>query len=412
MSHHQSFGGTEFSETSAQAVTPGAAAPNVSYTAPRWNEPAKYSPRFYMAVAGFIVLALAAFVYLLPLLSVRGVGVTIFVAGLALLPVVVILAFIRWVDEWEPEPSWLFAVAFAWGAGVAALTSLIGNGVFAQTMATTAYLSEFQQEVLPIVVGAPLVEEAAKGVGVLVIYTVFRKYFNGPIDGLVYGMLVGLGFAFSENILYFSEYYDQLGAVFQARAIENPFIHPLATGLTGLFIGLASDRKGFASLVSLGFIGYCSGVLVHGLHNYSAVTAMSSSTRFAFQLPIYMAMLWIIWYLRGKERTDVSAVLAEYAAAGWLTHNELAMISKVSARRSAVDWAGKNLASLGGHEEDGRRAMERFQEEVIRLGYNRHRELRQGSVNNPSNRAEEMRQLQLISYLREVFTGRHIASVW
>ena len=51
---------------------------------------------------------------------------------------------------------------------------------------------------------APIVEEFAKGLGVFIIFVIARRAFDGPIDGIVYGGLVGAGFAFTENIQYFA----------------------------------------------------------------------------------------------------------------------------------------------------------------------------------------------------------------
>ena len=58
-------------------------------------------------------------------------------------------------------------------------------------------------QVLKIAVGAGVVEELAKGLGVLLVFFVLKKYVNGPLDGIVLGLLTGVGFAFTENILYF-----------------------------------------------------------------------------------------------------------------------------------------------------------------------------------------------------------------
>ena len=69
---------------------------------------------------------------------------------------------------------------------------------------------------------APLVEEVAKGLGVLLIYAFSRAHFDGPVDGLVYAATVAAGFAFTENILYFGVALveggaEELGATFVMR---------------------------------------------------------------------------------------------------------------------------------------------------------------------------------------------------
>src|SRR5699024_11787194 len=59
---------------------------------------------------------------------------------------------------------------------------------------------------VPSIIGAvfqaPVVEESTKTVLLVIIVLAARRYFEGPLDGLVYGALIGAGFAFTENILY------------------------------------------------------------------------------------------------------------------------------------------------------------------------------------------------------------------
>ncbi|BAS09146.1 conserved hypothetical protein [Arthrobacter sp. Hiyo4] len=52
-------------------------------------------------------------------------------------------------------------------------------------------------------VQAPIVEEFAKSLGLLMILLLARKHFDGPVDGIVFAFTIAGGFAFTENILYF-----------------------------------------------------------------------------------------------------------------------------------------------------------------------------------------------------------------
>ncbi len=381
-------------------------APQVSYQAPRWREPARHTVTYYVGIAALVAVAIAGFFYTLPLISFKGTGVTFMLILLALLPVIALLVLIRWIDQWEPEPVGLYAVAFGWGAGVSALVAIIGNGVFQNAVNAMSSLDVNQQAALPVVVGAPLIEEAAKGLGVLLIFYVFARYFNGPVDGLVYGMLVGLGFAFTENIFYFGQFYDQLGAVFQARALESPFVHPLSTAMTGVFVGLATNRRSGLAVIPLAAMGYGLAVLLHALHNFSAVQNIGGFQRFAFQLPVYIGAIYLVTYLRRRESQRVTEVLNDYARAGWITGNEIAMIQTIPNRQSAIRWAGQNVAAHGGRREAGQQAMRRFQVELVELGHTRSRNLHRARVHLPESRSEEARRLQLIGYLRDVFTGQ------
>ncbi len=121
---------------------------------------------------------------------------------LALIPLTIVLLGIRWIDRWEPEPRSGLIFAFLWGAGVSVLLALfvdfgISEQIAAGGGATNGTI--FAQTVFQ----APIVEEFGKGLGVLLIFIVGRRFFDGPVDGIVYAATVASGFAFTENIQYF-----------------------------------------------------------------------------------------------------------------------------------------------------------------------------------------------------------------
>lgn len=377
----------------------------LGHSVPKWKAPSRHSVTFYFSVALIIAVGLAGLIFMLPFLAEHGIGITIGLTLLALLPVIVIVSLVMWIDNWEREPLLLYAVAFVWGAGVSTILSLISNEFFGEAAASR--LSENGASIVSAVVVAPLVEEAFKGVGILVILLFFSKNFNGPVDGIVYGMLVGLGFAFTENILYFSMYYEDLAYVFRARAILNPFVHPLATSMTGFFVGLSLQQRSKKSLFYLAPTGYVIAVGLHALHNLSAALEMSDFTRLLYQIPVYLVAIGIIIGARVAERRDVMAALREYGKAGWITQNELSMIESIPNRRQAVLWARNTVGQAGGDPDDGEESMRRFQDELVQLGYARSRNLHRGVVNLPETRQEEAERLALIGQLRKVFTGKY-----
>src|SRR5690606_1727111 len=134
----------------------------------------------------------------------------------ALVPLAAVLLGIRWIDRWEPEPRYALLFAFLWGAGVSTLVSIWLNTAFS----TAVYYSTGNvetAEVLGAALGAPLIEETAKGMGVLILFLARRRYFDGPVDGIVYAATVAAGFAFVENILYFGRSIDMLPQIFIMR---------------------------------------------------------------------------------------------------------------------------------------------------------------------------------------------------
>ncbi len=185
----------------------------------------------------------------------------------ATIPAVVIGWIIIRLDRYEPEPRKALAASFLWGAIGAILLSLIGSLI----------LSIFADEVSGPVIIAPLVEESFKGIALVVLTYTYRRELDNTLDGLIYGALIGLGFAFTENILYFGRAYIDdgllgLGALFIARAIFGGFGHAIYTGVTGAAIGWARGRyfKGVLRFI-IPFLGWCLAVALHATWNAGAI---------------------------------------------------------------------------------------------------------------------------------------------
>ena len=58
---------------------------------------------------------------------------------------------------------------------------------------------------------APIAEEIAKALGVVLIFWLLRAEFDNMRDGIVYGALVGLGFNWFEAALYVAQGYAEYG---------------------------------------------------------------------------------------------------------------------------------------------------------------------------------------------------------
>lgn len=283
---------------------------------------------------GLLLLALVGYfgLFLGPLASVVGLV-------LALVPLAIVFFVVRMIDRWEPEPKSLVFFAVAWGAIAAVgLTLLVDLGL-------TLMLGQ-RGEVASAVFQAPIVEELWKGVGVLLIFLVARRSFDGPVDGVVYGALVGAGFAFTENIQYFAISLiegggAQLTVTFILRAVMSPFAHAMFTALTGLAIGLAARRHASAgAAVGFGLLGMLGAMLLHGLWNGSSF-ANFFLLYFALQVPLFVGFILGIVALRREEARLTRARLGDYAEAGWFTPEEVTMLATPAGRKTGLRWAAQ-----------------------------------------------------------------------
>lgn len=358
------------------------------------------------ALLGLLVLAVVGLVGFL-------VGPPAFPAAvaLALVPLAGVLAAVLWVDRWEPEPWPALAVAFGWGASVSVGVALVANTT-ALTVLVAVGVDELRAGAWTATFVAPLVEEGIKGLGVLVLFLVWRRYVDGPVDGIVYAATVAAGFAFVENVLYFGQALGDaavgagagasggVATVFVMRAVMAPFAHVLFTSAVGLALGL-SVRRGRRAWVGAFPVGLAVAVLLHALWNGSAGMGDGLGFLVAYvlvQVPLFVGTVGLVAWLRHREAAVVRTRLAEYASAGWFAPHEVHMLASLRLRRTARAWARR----LGGPR--GRRAMRDFQTVASRLAHQRQRSAT-GRDRLWAARQDEAALLVELSRLRRVLSG-------
>jgi len=307
-----------------------------------------------VALIGYFVWGLGA--------AASGIGLVI-----AVIPLAIVFLGVYLIDRWEPEPKSLIAFAVAWGAIAAIGITLIVD-------LTITMLIGMRTEVLSTVIQAPIVEEIAKGLGVFIVFLIGRRAFDGPVDGIVYGALVGGGFAFTENIQYFAVSLiegggAQLTATFVMRGLISPFAHAMFTALTGFAIGLAARRHGSTSAVlGAGCLGVIAATLLHAFWNGSAIFADFFVLYVSLQVPLFIGFILAIVALRREEARITRERLGEYAAAGWFTPEEVTMLATPEGRKIGMRWA----ATLTG---DRRSLMKQFIKDATALAAVRQRAL-------------------------------------
>jgi RsiW-degrading membrane proteinase PrsW (M82 family) len=359
------------SYSSPEAPQP-ARAPHPAH--PVWTSPVPPNPAGgILAVLGIAVLALVLLVVFAYLTVALGPGAVAVGFVAALLPLIVVLAAVGWIDRWEPEPRLALVFAFLWGAAASVAIALIVDlGVQIAALSTTG---EGADAVFSATVQAPVVEEVAKGLGLLILFFVAHKHFSGPVDGLVYAIVIAAGFAFTENIQYFGIALseggaEEFGLTFFMRAIMSPFAHATFTALTGLALGIAARRHAGFSAVGYALVGLIGAILLHALWNGATFLVSSLESYAAYfvivQVPIFLALILMTVLVRRHEIRLTRARLGEYAKAGWFTPTEVEMLATWPGRRQARAWARTLPGNRGV-------AMKNFTRDATRLAMTRQR---------------------------------------
>lgn len=258
---------------------------------------------------------------------------------LALVPWLVVLVTVRWIDRWEPEPTGIKVLAFGWGAGVAALISLVVNtatDIAARGVAGDAAAGAWASSVI----SAPLIEETTKGAGVVLIVLLWRRTVGGPVDGIVYAALVAAGFAFTENALYFMQYRHVLVETFVWRGLASPFAHVTFTACTGLALGASVRRRSPAAWVSYLPLGLGGAVCLHMFWN--AVVSRFPQAYLLVEVPFFLLCVILVAWLRWSERMGMRRCLGEYEAAGWFAPGEVQMLTTGAGRRALDRWGARH----------------------------------------------------------------------
>src|SRR5690606_25787913 len=130
--------------------------------------------------------------------------------------------------------------------------------------------------------GAPVAEELAKGLFVVLTLVRMRRIIDGVLDGLIVSGLVALGFAAMENVGYYAASYlgfdevpdsgaEMATATFVIRGLFSPFAHPLFTSAIGIAMGIAVHRSSRFQQWALLAVGYVASVGLHALWNGAIV---------------------------------------------------------------------------------------------------------------------------------------------
>jgi protease PrsW len=230
-----------------------------------------------------VMLAFATLIHISVLASMRPDVASVFYRALALSSVLAMvpLAVVWFLDRRERESPWLFAAAFLWGGFIATGLALPFNSAFfmlvdawvTQHPVLRQLLGPDAAMILAAPISAPIAEELAKALGVLLLFWLLRAEFDNMRDGIVYGALVGLGFNWFEAALYVAQGYAEYGVAPYGLQLGSRYAllglggHALFTGIFGASLGLAiqTGRKWIRILAPVA--GLVLAIAAHMLNN-------------------------------------------------------------------------------------------------------------------------------------------------
>ncbi|MCL7754743.1 PrsW family glutamic-type intramembrane protease [Polaribacter sp. Z022] len=179
---------------------------------------------------------------------------------LAIAPAFIVILYIYFKDKFEKEPVSFLFKNFILGATASILLTVVLGTIAAKLIPLTNETSVVQQFLKAFIVVA-LVEEFSKYV-IVRFYAQRNKEFNEPFDGIVYAVMVSMGFAALENVLYVFQYGVSTGIT---RAFTAVPAHATFAILMGYFMGKAKFSK---NRVALNISGLLLATLFHGAYDF------------------------------------------------------------------------------------------------------------------------------------------------
>ncbi|HET9713171.1 MAG TPA: PrsW family intramembrane metalloprotease [Pyrinomonadaceae bacterium] len=359
-------------------------------------------------VLAMVAILIAVFLGLLVLLLIGiETGPVALMLGFvtATIPVPIYIVLVLWIDRYEAEPLWMLATAFFWGAFIATFLAFLLNTASGSIIALLTNAEA--GEAFAAVISAPIVEETGKAL-ILFIFFFWRKdEFDGVVDGIVYASLAALGFAMTENILYYGRAAlgggESLTAVLIIRGFFAPFSHPLFTSLTGIGLGLARQSTNIAIKVITPIIGLLMAIFMHSLWNASAVFGGGGVFIIIYILvmvPAFFIMLIVISLALRREGQVVREFLVMDFDRGFFTPEEYKQLCSIAGRM------GSSFNALSQSGVKGWRARMRFNQLASELAFHRSRVSRGVHSGNQDVLAQEAAYLHALQGLINELRGR------
>jgi protease PrsW len=309
---------------------------------------------------------------------------------LAAIPVPLLLWFYLWLDSYEPEPRRYLAAGLGWGAVVATTFSVVFTALGAE-------LSDVRGRTIGVV-WAPVSEEFAKGLFLLAVVLLRRRELHGLLDGIVYAGMVGIGFAFTENLLYYMQSYvgdettpgglSAATGLFILRGVISPFAHPLFTAAIGIGLGYALTTRSRTARLAALLIGYAVAVALHAAWNASALLGGPGAfllTYLVAMMPALALVLGIAVWVRRQEGRVLASALQDCARMGWLHPDEIPWVASPSHRAAARAFARRVRGP------DGERALREYQRALTEMGFLHDRVMRGRAPTDAAERMAEIR---------------------
>ncbi|GCF07651.1 hypothetical protein KDI_12150 [Dictyobacter arantiisoli] len=252
---------------------------------------------------------------------------------------------VNFIDRYEREPWFLRLAAFLWGAVIAIPPTTFVEG-YIDTLRSAILGPQVNKamDALFSALNAGITEETVKGLGLLLLFIILRDEFDNVTDGIVYGALIGAGFAMVENILYFAGNPKAFLILLIGRIVLGWLSHSTFTVCLGIALGYIRHTRVRWQHIVIPLIGYLISVGLHTAFDFInffanslilTAPANSNIVMFSFlagigdYIPPFIAQMVIVYCLI-KSLAHEAAIIREFltseVSSGIVTVDEYALL--------------------------------------------------------------------------------------
>ena len=218
----------------------------------------------------------------------------------ALIPAFILLIYFVKSDRF-PEPTHLIVKTFFWGFAIVVPILIIVLPI--QDLVTGLFSGVVLKSVAMAFILAAIPEELFKYL-VLKNYCAKQTDFDEPMDGIVYGATVSLGFAALENVMYVIQGGMEVAVLRMFTAVP---MHAACGGVMGYFF----SQSHFEGNQSQRIKGLYAAIIYHGLYNSGLFCAVNDVEQTGIGGLGVLFSIVVLIYLVVKVRSYVKELRAE-----------------------------------------------------------------------------------------------------
>ena len=230
---------------------------------------------------------------------------TIILLLIAIIPALLLLRYYYRQDKAKPEPIGLIIKVFFWGC-ISVIAAIILE--LAVDSAVRPFIGQFIfiSIIVKSFIIAGLIEEWLKLI-VIKKFIFNNPFFDEVMDGIIYTVVAGLGFATVENIFFVLDGGLSIGIIRSFTALP---LHAIAGGLMGYYIGKARFAETKEEQKALFRQGLINAVVIHGFYDLIVFSGAE------YNLIIFIALPFLLTYGFIKLRKLIKLALDEDALMG------------------------------------------------------------------------------------------------